>query len=208
MASERQIAANRRNAQKSTGPRSVEGKKRASRNAYRHGLAAGVGQSGKFSAEINTLASEIAAAATGSAVAAADAEIFAFARSAAQAEINLARIRTAKAAIMSSLFSAPSLPAAAVVPTVPQRILLQFLVAESRCLNARPRRQPPPHHDAALPRSLTELLIVDRYEHRATAHRNRAILHIIARHVLMTVVRSCNWRNEPKKISSIARSMP
>ena len=78
MAGERQIAANRRNAHKSTGPRSVEGKKRASRNAYRHGLAAGVGHSGKFTAEIDALASEIAAAATGSVVAAADAEILAF----------------------------------------------------------------------------------------------------------------------------------
>jgi hypothetical protein len=38
MASERQIAANRRNARKSTGPRSCAGMKRASRNAYRHGL--------------------------------------------------------------------------------------------------------------------------------------------------------------------------
>jgi hypothetical protein len=38
MASDRQIAANRRNARKSTGPRSVTGKKRASKNALRHGL--------------------------------------------------------------------------------------------------------------------------------------------------------------------------
>jgi len=38
MASERQIAANRRNARKSSGPHSGAGKKRASRNAYRHGL--------------------------------------------------------------------------------------------------------------------------------------------------------------------------
>ena len=207
MASERQIAANRRNAQKSTGPRSVEGKKRASRNAYRHGLAAGVGHSGKFSAEIDTLASEIAAAATGSAVAAADAEIFAFARSAAQAEINLARIRTAKAAIMSSLFSAPSLPAAGV-----SHGAATDFIAISGSGEPLFERSPAPTTAsapyAALPRSLTELLIVDRYEHRATAHRNRAILHIIARHVLMTVVRSCNWRNEPKKISSIARSVP
>ena len=91
MASERQIAANRRNAQKSSGPRSVEGKKRASRNAYRHGLAAGVWHSRKSAAEIDALASEVAAAATGSVVAAADAEIFAFARTAAQAELDLAR---------------------------------------------------------------------------------------------------------------------
>ena len=39
MASEKQIAANRRNAQNSSGPRSAAGKKRASRNAHRHGLS-------------------------------------------------------------------------------------------------------------------------------------------------------------------------
>ena len=38
MATERQIAANRLNARKSTGPRSIAAKERASRNAYRHGL--------------------------------------------------------------------------------------------------------------------------------------------------------------------------
>jgi hypothetical protein len=40
MASENQMAANRANAQKSRGPRSVGGKMRASRNATCHGLAA------------------------------------------------------------------------------------------------------------------------------------------------------------------------
>jgi|TARA_Y100000780_G_C13589405_1_gene380078 hypothetical protein len=38
MASDRQIAANRRNAQQSTGPRSPEGRERSSRNAQRHGV--------------------------------------------------------------------------------------------------------------------------------------------------------------------------
>ena len=40
MASPAQIAANRRNSQKSTGPRTVEGKKRASLSALRHGMTA------------------------------------------------------------------------------------------------------------------------------------------------------------------------
>jgi hypothetical protein len=40
MAAERQIAANRQNAKKSTGPRSEIGKQRSRRNAFRHGLAA------------------------------------------------------------------------------------------------------------------------------------------------------------------------
>jgi hypothetical protein len=39
MATERQIAANRRNALHSKGPRSIGGKKRASRNSTRHGFA-------------------------------------------------------------------------------------------------------------------------------------------------------------------------
>lgn len=39
MPSAKQIAANRRNAQRSTGPRSVQGKVQSSQNAVRHGLA-------------------------------------------------------------------------------------------------------------------------------------------------------------------------
>jgi hypothetical protein len=40
MASEKQIAANRRNALLSSGPRTAEGKKASSRNSFRHGLTA------------------------------------------------------------------------------------------------------------------------------------------------------------------------
>ena len=39
MASERQIAANRVNAQRSTGPRTALGKSKSSRNSFRHGLS-------------------------------------------------------------------------------------------------------------------------------------------------------------------------
>jgi hypothetical protein len=42
MASEKQILANRTNALKSRGPRSVGGKARASRNAIRHGLSVNI----------------------------------------------------------------------------------------------------------------------------------------------------------------------
>src|SRR5262245_53503403 len=40
MTSQRQIEANRRNAQKSTGPRTAEGKKKVRLNAVKHGLTA------------------------------------------------------------------------------------------------------------------------------------------------------------------------
>lgn len=39
MATERQIAANRANAKRSTGPKTAAGKQKSSRNAYRHGLS-------------------------------------------------------------------------------------------------------------------------------------------------------------------------
>jgi hypothetical protein len=39
VATEKQIAANRANAQKSTGPKTAAGKLKSSRNAYRHGLS-------------------------------------------------------------------------------------------------------------------------------------------------------------------------
>jgi hypothetical protein len=39
MATEKQIAANRANAKRSTGPKTAAGKRRSSRNAFRHGLS-------------------------------------------------------------------------------------------------------------------------------------------------------------------------
>ena len=39
MASEKQIAANRANAKRSTGPKTIAGKRRSSQNAYMHGLS-------------------------------------------------------------------------------------------------------------------------------------------------------------------------
>ena len=65
MASEKQIAANRRNATKSTGPRSSAGKKRASRNAYRHGLSLPVTASATLGQELENRAREIVAESDG-----------------------------------------------------------------------------------------------------------------------------------------------
>ena len=55
MASEKQIAANKANALKSRGPRSVGGKARASRNAIRHGLAANIWKEGSAVVSIEHL---------------------------------------------------------------------------------------------------------------------------------------------------------
>ena len=60
MASERQIAANRLNARKSTGPRSGAGRKRASRNAYRHGLTLNITSTVEVAKQLDKLARKIA----------------------------------------------------------------------------------------------------------------------------------------------------
>src|SRR5262245_44785240 len=93
MASERQIAANRRNARKSTGPRSSAGKLRASQNAYRHGLTLSIASSAAFAKQVDNLARKIAGDA-------ADAMMLERARAVAQAELDLARVRRAKIALI------------------------------------------------------------------------------------------------------------
>jgi hypothetical protein len=93
MASERQIAANRRNARRSTGPRSGAGKKRAGRNAYRHGLTLSITSTSAFAKQLDTLVRKIAGDTE-------DAIMLERARAVAQAELELARVRRAKVALI------------------------------------------------------------------------------------------------------------
>jgi hypothetical protein len=93
MASEQQIAANRRNARKSTGPRSGAGKRRASRNAYRHGLTLSMASTAAFAKQLDKLVREIAGDSK-------DAIMLERARAIAQAELDLARVRRAKVALI------------------------------------------------------------------------------------------------------------
>jgi len=60
MASEKQKTANRRNALRSTGPRSAAGKRRSRGNAYRHGLSISLTLLPESRAEIEALAKLIA----------------------------------------------------------------------------------------------------------------------------------------------------
>ena len=56
MPSDRKITANRNNAKKSTGPRSVAGREAARRNARRHGLAVAIGGDPAFHEDIEKVA--------------------------------------------------------------------------------------------------------------------------------------------------------
>jgi hypothetical protein len=90
MATERQIAANRRNAVKSTGPRSSAGKRRARRNSCRHGLS--VAAAGRPE-QVEKLARKIAGAG-------ADAMVLEQARSVAQAQLDLTQIRRIRTSLI------------------------------------------------------------------------------------------------------------
>ena len=85
MPTERQVAANRQNAKKSTGPRSSRGKKRASRNALRHGLTK-LTSGAEFEREAERLARQLAEEGE-------DNIVLEHAREAAQAELELHRVR-------------------------------------------------------------------------------------------------------------------
>lgn len=100
MTSERKTASNRKNAQKSTGPRSELGRQRSSRNALRHGLAIAIGSDPSFSNEIEALA--ITLGRGGGQI------VEEFARQAAEAQIDLLRIRRLKASHFKTVFDNPS----------------------------------------------------------------------------------------------------
>jgi hypothetical protein len=93
MTSEAKIAANRRNAQRSTGPRTAFAKARVRRNALRHGLAALVVGDPTVATEV----ARVAAAIIGPPAGALDSEQ---AQIVAEAQVTLKQVRRARAQIM------------------------------------------------------------------------------------------------------------
>jgi hypothetical protein len=177
MASEQQITANRRNARKSTGPRSLAGKRRAGNNAYRHGLAAKIQTSDRFANEVDRLARKIAGGR--------DSPIaLAYARSAAEASLDLARVRAMKVALIECLTAFGALdPRPEFKP-----LEIAWLYLKAAGLPTHGIRAPKPIDPAvplpsqepersaeALRRALPELVKLDRYEGRALSRRDRAI---------------------------------
>ena len=93
MASDRQRAANQRNAQRSTGPRSAAGKRKSRQNALRHGLSARLGGDPAHDRRVEALA-EILAGPEAS-----PGELN-YARVAADATLQITRIRALRATMM------------------------------------------------------------------------------------------------------------
>ena len=100
MASDRQRAANQRNAKKSTGPSSDSGKRRSRQNAVRHGLAMRICRDPLLAADVEKM-TRIFSRALG------EAHITVASRSAAEAEIALIRIGKIRATIFQRFHESP-----------------------------------------------------------------------------------------------------
>jgi hypothetical protein len=174
MASERQIAANRRNARKSTGPQSGGGRKRASGNAYRHGLTLSISSTTAFAKQLDTLARKIAGDTE-------DKIVLERARAIAQAELELARVRRAKVALIERASAFGELDPPQLTSTRIIRLLNDFLRGrETKPVDGSPAMpsQEPERSAEAVRRVLPELRKLDRYERRAAAQRDRAVLDL------------------------------
>lgn len=188
MATERQIAANRLNARKSTGPRSSVAKKRTSKNAYRHGLTLSL-TSAAFAKCVDRLARKIAGDSKSEI-------ILEHARAAAQATLDLARVRQVKMALIESVSALGALDAPLDMGSAINAYLYLELALEGKTPPGRPPTMPEPvdplatmpnkepeRTAEAIRRALPELRKLDRYESRAIARRDRAICEITKRSI-------------------------
>jgi hypothetical protein len=185
MASKRQVEANRRNARRSRGPRSAHGKRRASKNALRHGLAR-QDSSAAVLAKREKLARRIAGNCQATIV-------LEFARAAAEADLKLADVRRVKIALIQRVCALGALAPPKHFRSAMQEVRwcqATYLWTEG----LRPTKPPnpipidplasmpvgePDRSAEAVRRVLTELVKLDRHENRAASRRERAIREML-----------------------------
>jgi hypothetical protein len=151
MTSQARIDANRRNARRSTGPRTSAGKARASRNARQHGLSIAVLEDAEASAEAERLALTLAGVAG-------DRTRLEQARSFAQAELDLLRVRAVRRALMSGNAEQAARETTAAAAAQPPRDALTVVGDATAMLN-----------------NLLQLERLERYERRAMSRRKKAL---------------------------------
>jgi hypothetical protein len=173
--SDRKIQANRANARQSRGPKTSRGRARAAKNAFRHGLNLPVRLDPALSVEIETLARQIAGPA-------ADIQMLECARSIAEAQCELRRVRSARHKFLCDALKVP-------YETFEARCRVEFALLRHRVRGAgratplpvtmakRLDWQPddPQKLSMVAAEEMGLLLVMDRYERRALSRRKFAI---------------------------------
>ena len=174
MTSDAKIKANRANARASTGPKTTQGRVRAARNAYRHGLSLPLYGDPILSEEVEALVCEIAGAD-------ANIKMRQRARNLAEALIDLRRVRHARHQFISDKLNEEYYESRAKrrekialifellrpnAPNIPMPVL-------SKYFNSTP--QGPEKFALILSQEAKRLSVFDRYERRALSRRKIAI---------------------------------
>jgi hypothetical protein len=160
MTSERKIASNRRNGQRGRGPQTAAGKASSSRNALRHGLAVSLLDDPATRSQVEKLARVIAGAG-------ADDAQLSRARTIAEAQLDLVRIRDIKTTMMDSLAA--------------EGILSSSGIFEEQDVTTNSEGGNPGFEseddsgDWCTQRALRQLSRLERYERRAISRRRHAM---------------------------------
>jgi hypothetical protein len=178
MVSNTRARANRRNAQRSTGPKTAGGRSRSAQNAFRHGLSLPISCVPAWSAEVERLAREIAGPN-------ASAEILDLARRIAEAQIDVYRARYARHRFLSVKIDDPYYERRAdtrkklavlgrairhLLRPNPPAMLAEWLERYLLCTPQGPHKLV-----TILSEESRHLLAMDRYERRAISHRKFVI---------------------------------
>jgi hypothetical protein len=144
MASPRKVIANRENARRSTGPRTPASKARAAQNSMRHGLSVALVRAPEMSSEIGRLAVALAGSRR-------DPGALEQARIAAEAELELQRVRAYRKFVLDEKTTE---------------------IAPPWSVSAKANYE---QTTRAVARVLPELAALERYEKRALSRRRRAM---------------------------------
>jgi hypothetical protein len=186
MATEKQIAANRANARRSTGPRSAAGKKRSANNSIRHGLTAKYSDS-EFRRRIDDMALQINGETN-------DNTEIVLARAAAADHLDVLRVREAKVALIHRVSVTGSTVTPKLFATINERTkhfnaMLKWIAGfapkpvEPVLVNPAdtlPALEIERMAEAAR-RALPELAKLTRYERLAIARRDRNLRSLMSR---------------------------
>jgi hypothetical protein len=177
LSSDRKIKANRANARASTGPKTAQGRARASRNAFRHGLSLPICYDAALLEEVETLARELAGTNT-------NAKIQEVGRRVAEAQVDLRRVRYARHQALTTPWTARQYNARAYVRMnikamkkllrgKPPEVLMSQTGARTK--DMRLTSDGPQKFALVLSQNAKQLLALDRYERRVLLRRNAAI---------------------------------